>query len=291
MTIRRLPALPNITNRTGLSFEAAPAAAQRWDAAIRAADASGENTISILDPIGADFFGEGVTAKRISAALRSIGNEDVVVNMNSPGGDFFEGIAIYNLLQAHPKKVTMRILSMAASAASVIAMAGDEIQIAKSGFIMIHNAQAVAVGDRNDMREFADALQVFDEAMVGVYAARTGLDEKTIGKMMDKETFMSGQAAIDKGFVDDFLPSDAVAASARSELDLAPTVLLRRIDTIMAKAGVTRSERREMIKEIRGMPSATANGKPSAAEDAMRNAGVSAELSSVLASITIPLSN
>lgn len=280
MTIRKLPVLHGITNRAGLSFEAPPAASSRWNGNIQAASADGENVISILDPIGADFFGEGVTAKRISAALRSIGNQDVVVNLNSPGGDFFEGVAIYNLLQAHTKKITVRILSMAASAASIIAMAGDEIHIAKAGIMMIHNAQAVAVGDRNDMREFADAMQVFDEAMSGVYAARTGLDEKVVAKMMDKETIMSGAKAIENGFADEFLPSDAVAEGVKNHGDANIAAAFRRLDVIMAKAGVSRSQRRELVEELK-------SGTPRAAEGATPRAGASDDLLDALSKIDI----
>jgi HK97 family phage portal protein len=90
------------------------------------------STITILEPIGVDFFGNGVTAKRIAAALRAIGNQPVTVMINSPGGDFFEGLAIYNLLREHPKAVTVQVIGIAASAASVIAMAGDDIQIGKA---------------------------------------------------------------------------------------------------------------------------------------------------------------
>lgn len=283
MTIRKLPTLPNITARTGLGFETAPKALQHWNAGIQAAAGESEATISILEPIGADFFGEGVTAKRIAAALRSIGSQDVVVNINSPGGDFFEGVAIYNMLQQHPKKVTTRILGMAASAASVIAMAGDQIEIAKLGFIMIHNTQGVVVGDRNDMREIADALTIFDEAMADVYAARTGLDAKQISRMMDKETFISAQDAIDKGFADDHLPAEAVSEKVKNEGEMSVTAVFRRLDVIMAKAGMSRSQRREMVEELK-------SGTPRAAEDDMPGAVVSAELASVLAKINIHLS-
>lgn len=88
-------------------------------------------------------MGEGVTAKRISAALRAIGEQDIVVNLNSPGGDMFEGLAIYNLLRAHSGKVTVNILGIAASAASIIAMAGDEIKMGRGAFLMIHNCWAM----------------------------------------------------------------------------------------------------------------------------------------------------
>lgn len=103
-------------------------------------------------------MGRGVTAKRISAALRAIGNNDVVVNINSPGGDMFEGLAIYNLLRSHSGKVTVNILGIAASAASIIAMAGDEVQMGRGAFLMIHNCWAVGVGNRHDFAKLANDL-------------------------------------------------------------------------------------------------------------------------------------
>jgi ATP-dependent Clp protease protease subunit len=176
--------------RADIAFDCPPQALERWSRELRAASAVDEPaTISVLDPIGVDFWtGEGVTAKRVSAILRNIGERDVVVNVNSPGGDLFEGMAIYNILREHKAKVTVKVLGLAASAASIIAMAGDEIQIARAGFLMVHNTWVMAMGNRNDLQEIADQLEPFDIAMADIYAARTGLDPKTIQKKMDAET-------------------------------------------------------------------------------------------------------
>lgn len=190
----------------GFSCDVPKRVLSRWDSALAARDDGG--TISILDPIGSDLFGEGVTAKSIAAALRSIGERDVVVNINSPGGDVFEGIAIYNIVRAHPGRVTVRIIGLAASAASVVAMAGDRIEIARSGFIMMHNVWVVMSGNRNDLRDAADLLEPFDEALAGIYAARSGLDKKAVAKLMDSETWLGGEQAIEQGFADGLLPED-----------------------------------------------------------------------------------
>ena len=122
-------------------------------------DADGDTTISMFDVIGEDgWTGGGVTAKRISAALRSIGNRDVIVRINSPGGDMFEGIAIYNLLRTHPAKVTVEVLGWAASAASIIAMAGDEIRIAENAFFMVHDPAMTIEGGAEDLRAAAELV-------------------------------------------------------------------------------------------------------------------------------------
>src|SRR5690606_27950498 len=140
-----------------------------------------DTTISILDIIGEDFWsGTGVTASRITAALRSVGNQDITVRINSPGGDMFEGIAIYNLLRAHPARVTVEVLGWAASAASIIAMAGDDIRMGLGSFMMVHNAWGMVIGNRHDMREAASLFDQFDAALADIYEARTGMKRADI---------------------------------------------------------------------------------------------------------------
>lgn len=274
---RTMPQARQVVRPQGMQWEASPQALERWSPDLMAAADKAENTISILDMIGQDpWTGEGVTAKRISAALRNIGAEnDVVVNMNSPGGDFFEGLAIYSLLREHKGKVTVKVLGIAASAASVIAMAGDEVMIARAGFLMIHNVWAVAIGNRNDFREMADTLEPFDVSMADIYAARSGMDAKKIAKMMDAETFIGGSEAVDQGFADSLLPADEVKKDANAKTDRVAAYLL---DMALAKAGMPRSERRALLKDFKtGTPSAADDGMPGAAEylNAMNSLSIS----------------
>jgi ATP-dependent Clp protease protease subunit len=213
-----------------------------------AAAASDQDTISILEQIGADFFTDGVTAKRVSAALRSIGNKPVTVVINSPGGDFFEGLAIYNLLRNHPKAVTVQIIGIAASAAAVVAMAGDDIQIAKAGLLMVHNSQWFAIGDRHVMSETADQMATFDQAMRGVFVDRTGLTDKEVGALMDATTFLGSEEAIAKGFADELMPADAVGTDASAALHERPAAY--RIEAALAKCGVPRADRRKLSRNL-----------------------------------------
>lgn len=262
---RTMPQARHEERPSGLQWDLSPKALERWSPGLMAAEKS-DNTISILDPIGQDpWTGEGVTAKRISAALRSIGAEnDVVVNLNSPGGDLFEGMTIYNLLREHKGAVTVKVLGVAASAASIIAMAGDEILIARAAFLMIHDTWVVTVGNRHDLRDIADTLEPFDQAMADIYAARTGLDVKKIGKMMDAETWIGGAAAVEQGFADALLPADEVKEDAKARTDVVAAHLL---DLALAKAGLPRSERRALLKDFKaGTPSAADDGMPGAAE-------------------------
>jgi ATP-dependent protease ClpP protease subunit len=279
MTMRNLPTA-DISTRPGLRSELMPSALNRWNPSVNAAAGDqGDNTISILDVIGEDFWtGEGVTSKRISGALRAIGKKDVTVTVNSPGGDYFEGLAIYNLLRDHPAKVTVKIVGIAASAASVIAMAGDEIQIARAGFLMIHNAWVVAAGDRNALRDVADWLQPFDAMAADIYAARTGMDTKDIAKMLDRETWIGGADAVEQGFADDLLPADQIETKAKNSIDGKAMSAMRKIDTYLARLNVPRAERKELVLALKG-------GTQDAAATGMRGAAVIAEVENLLSSI------
>ena len=265
MSIRDLPAA-QIGARTGVRSDIGTRVIERWNPDVRAAtEDEAEPSISILDVIGQDWWGEGVTAKRISAALRQIGKRDVVVNVNSPGGDFFEGLAIYNALREHPAKVTVKILGLAASAASVIAMAGDEVLIGRAGFLMIHNTWVVAAGDRHSLREVSDWLEPFDTASVDIYAARTGIDAAKLGQMLDRETWIGGQACVDQGFADGLLSADEVDASARQSGE-AKVRAEKKFDLLAARAGLSRGAARELLAELKGgKRDAVPTGTPDAA--------------------------
>lgn len=246
-----------------------PLAFDRWNPAIKASDEN-DNTIGIYDPIGYDYWDDsGVTAKRISAALRSLDGADVVVNINSPGGDVFEGLAIYNLLREYKGHVTVRVLGVAASAASFIAMAADEIQIARAGFFMIHNAWTGVWGNRNDLRETADFLEQIDDTIADIYHVRSGLSMDELKADMDKERWINGRDAIDSGFADAFLPSDVVVEDTKNFTK--EKVAAHKADILLAKAGMSRSSRRELIQDLKGMPGATNQATPSASNDVLES--------------------
>lgn len=277
MTLRALPSAA-IGVRPGLQSKVTARALETWNPDIRQAAESEDNTISILDVIGADYWGEGVTAKRIAAALRAIGNKDVVVNINSPGGNYFEGLAIYNTLREHKGKVTVKILGVAASAASVIAMAGDEVQIARAGFLMIHNAWVVASGDRHQLREVADFLEPFDAAAVDIYVARSGMDSAEVAKMLDRETWIGGAEAVDKGFADTLLSADEVAATPENSANGKAVVAAHQIDNLLAQLNMSRSQRRELIQALKG-------GKQDAALTSKQDAAVLSGVEDLLSTI------
>ncbi|WP_282352875.1 head maturation protease, ClpP-related [Pseudomonas sp. PS01303] len=281
MTLKTIPVAPAARPCARVGCDLTPKALERWNPSIKATSTD-DNTITIYDPIGYDWWtGDGVTAKRVSAALRSIGDNDVTVKINSPGGDVFEGLAIYNLLREHKGKVTVQILGLAASAASFIAMAGDEVQIARAGFLMIHNSWTGVAGDRNEIREVADFLEQIDGSLADIYAVRTGDKVEEMSRLMDVETWMGGSAAIDAGFADSLLASDATKEDASA---MTPhQVAARRLDMILAKQGMPRTERRSLIQDLKaGMPGATPSGKQNAAETPADLANPIAELQAAL---------
>lgn len=271
-----LPALKVGAAPQALSFDIPEEVNARFTDTPAAEAPEGDERIWIMEEIGVDYWtGGGITAKAVKERLASLKGQPVTVLINSPGGDVFEGIAIYNLLRMHQGEVTVQIVGLAASAASIIAMAGDRIEIARGGFVMIHNAWVAARGNRHDMRDVADYLEPFDAALREVYAARSGLDDGEIETLMDAETWMTASTAVEKGFAD-----------ARVDIDLPePTAIAdkpagvhakRVIDAALAAKGMTRRERRELMNLL---PSAThdagagSGGKPGAAPPATHDAG------------------
>jgi ClpP class serine protease len=148
--------------------------------------------------------------------------------------------------------VTVEVLGWAASAASIIAMAGDEIRMGLGSFMMVHNAWGVVIGNRHDMREAATLFDQFDAALADIYEARTGMERADIEQLMDTETFMTAAQAIENGFAD--IVDAEVQSKAGASENVRPEIhAKRRIDAALAQQGISRSERRKMLNQIAGM--------------------------------------
>lgn len=160
--------------------------------------ANGEAELYIYDEIG--YF--GVTASDLVTQLAAVSAPTINVRLNSPGGDVFDGIAILNALRAHPATVNVTIDSLAASIASVIAMAGDTVTVQPGGQMMIHNAQGICIGDSADMRSLADLLDKQNANIAAIYAARAGGTADDWLSAMAAETWYSDQEAVDAGLAD-----------------------------------------------------------------------------------------
>jgi ATP-dependent Clp endopeptidase proteolytic subunit ClpP len=206
----------------------------------------------IYEFIGEDLWtGGGTTAKSFQKDLSEIKASQIDLHINSPGGDVFDGITIYNLLKQHPAKITTYIDGLAASIASVIALAGDTVYMAENALLMIHRPWGVTTGNDEDHEKTIALLKKVQGSIAQAYISKTGLGEEEILEMMKNETWMNANEALGSGFVDEIEGRIDMAACAK----FIPT---------MAKVG---------FKQI---PEAIKEEQPLTAKDAgkaLRNAG------------------
>lgn len=175
-----------------------------------------DGELVLYGPVGGDWWDDsGFTAADVLQALAQLDGA-ITVRLNSGGGVAWDGIAIYNALKARPDPVTVIVDGVAASAASVIAMAGDEVTMRAGALMMIHNASTITWGDANDHAKNVDLLRKLDGQIAAIYAERAGMDLAEIRALMDAETWMDGADAIDKGFAG---ASDETAAAKASAFD------------------------------------------------------------------------
>jgi len=259
---------PQASNKRSASRDCgalAVKAVDRWKPQMRGVRADSSVTvIEIYDVIGYDYWtGGGITASWIADQIR--GRGDLVININSPGGDFFEGLAIYNLLRVHNGKKTVNIVGLAASSASLIAAAGDDIRIASSAYVMIHNVWGLVVGDKNDMAAAARDFEKFDQGARVIYAEQSGKSEVEITTLMNDETWFLGQEAIDEGFATALLPADAAIEDSEAAKRQNVVMSMRRAEAVLSQS-MTRKEARELLNQIKGgKQDAATHGKQDAA--------------------------
>ena len=167
------------------------------------ASASESATLQIFDQIGEDWFGgSGISAKAFSQALQDVGQGPLVIEINSPGGNVWDGLAIYNMLRGRQAPVTTRVVGIAASIASIIALAGDTVEIADAALFMIHDPSGMVAGTSEEMRKMADALDQHAEVLAGIYSKVTGRPTSQIRAAMKEETWFTAQEAIQFGLAD-----------------------------------------------------------------------------------------
>jgi len=161
----------------------------------------------------------GVNAQDLARDLDGITTPNIRVEINSPGGDVWDGIAIYNALRTHPAKVTTRVDGIAASIASVIAQAGDHRIMLGGSQLMVHNAWGMTIGDNRDHADMSDVLAHQDGIIAGIYASRSGRSEDEFRALMNSETWMTAAAAVEAGLADEVVepaaPQDKVSLSDR----------------------------------------------------------------------------
>jgi ATP-dependent protease ClpP protease subunit len=246
------PSAARALNAAVDAVRSSPAAPDGWYH-IRAQGATGAAEVMIYDAIGAG----GVTAKKFVGELAAVDADRITVRLNTPGGDVFDGLAIYNALRDHPATVSVRVDGVAASIGSIIAMAGDELTMADNAYMMIHNPYTLAFGDAAEMRATASLLDKLTDTLAQTYAARTGMAVADVRALMDDETWMTATDAVAHGF------ADAAAAPPAAEspkamrpaayvrhLDRVPDALRARLDLkpLNATAGPTPSARADRVE-------------------------------------------
>lgn len=150
------------------------------------------------------WFGDEITPKEFRGELNS-GQGKVTVWINSPGGDCFAAAQIYNMLMEYSGPVDVHIDGIAASAASVIAMAGNHVAISPVGMMMIHNPATVSIGDEREMKKAMEMLSEVKESIINAYELKTGLPRKQLSNMMNAESWMNAKKALELGFADSIL--------------------------------------------------------------------------------------
>ncbi|WP_442959010.1 ClpP-like prohead protease/major capsid protein fusion protein [Providencia sp. PROV112] len=170
--------------------------------------------IYIYDEIGM----WGISAKRFTEDLISLGNiSHINLHIHSPGGEVFEGIAIYNQLKNHNATITVYIDGLAASMASVIAMVGDEVKMPKNAMMMIHKPWGVSWGDANDMRDYADLLDKVENVLIPAYMEKTGKTKEEIEAMLGEETWLTAEECVEHGFANTVIEPVKAMASLSSK--------------------------------------------------------------------------
>jgi len=178
-----------------------------------------EGTALVIDGVIGDELG-GVTAESVRESLEAMTGERITVHINSPGGAVFEGLSIHNALLEHPARIEVVIDGLAASIASVIAMAGDRIIMPEAAMLMIHDPWTLSLGNADQLRSDAAMLDKVRDTIVTAYRNRTGLDRDTIIGLMNAETWYTAQEAVDAGFADEIRATDASQALARLDLSI-----------------------------------------------------------------------
>jgi len=216
------------------------------------------NELMLYGIIG-DYW-DGLNSEQIVRHIKSM-KGDITVKINSPGGDVFDGIAIMNALKDHSKegkgKVSVIVDALAASIASVVAMAGDSVTVAEGAFLMIHNPWTIALGEADDFRHTADLLDQITETIVGIYARKTNMVGDAVKAMMAAETWISGKDAVSMGFAtastESEVEPDAVKNFDLSVFNNVPEGLriaakaarpqtVRELEHVLRNAGYSRTE-------------------------------------------------
>lgn len=227
--------------------------------------------ISIFDEIG--LF--GVSAKEFTAELKSLGKRRVTLRIHSPGGEIFEGHAIYNALRRHPGGVDTANDGLAASMASVLMMAGEKRQMAENAMFMLHNPWSIAFGESKDFTRTANLLDDLKENIVSAYAGRTGMERKKLSSMMDEESWLTAAEALEMGFITEITePLQAYNSFERFDI----SKFSKRPTNFMSKKNESKAEAIAEVPAVVETPEVPEVVEESAEEKAVNSLKVEAAL-------------
>ena len=196
------------------------------------------------------WLDDDVTPAAFKAELMA-GSGPITLWIHSPGGDVFAAAQIYNMLMEYPGDVTVKIDGIAASAASVIAMAGTKVLISPTGMLFIHNPMTLAIGDSEEMQKAIDMLAEVKESIINAYEIKTGISRAKISHLMDSETWMSAKKAVELGFADGIL-------FTQDKLEGAPDGAVLDDSFTFSRRAVTNS----LLSKLRARMSTSESGKP-----------------------------
>ena len=221
------------------------------------ADAPEERVLEINGEIASEsWFDDDVTPKLFKDELMS-GTGPITIWLNSPGGDCIAASQIYSMLMDYPGEVTVKVDGIAASAASVIAMAGTKVLMAPTALMMIHNPMTLAWGDKSEMTKAIEMLDEVKESIVNAYEIKTGMSRAKISHLMDAETWMNANKAIELGFADDILEDKKKCAADETAFSFAArSSEMRLMNKLEAKFGrkpeTSKCPLAEAVEEMKG---------------------------------------
>lgn len=234
-----------------------------------AATADQPSVLSIYDEIG--FW--GVQAKDFISDLGKVTSKVLNVEINSPGGDVFAGLAIYNALKGSGKEIVVKVMGVAASAASLVAMAGDKIVMPKNTFMMIHNPWSFAAGNADELRDTADTLDKIGGALLATYAAKTGMSEDDLKPLLAKDTWMTADEALASGFATEVIED----VKAKASFDMGRADLPAAVKAVFAASQEADETAAAAAAQAEADAAATAKAEADAAAQAEADAAAQAE--------------
>ena len=230
-------------------------------------DDGGGRVLRLEGPIDSEnFWGDEITPQMFREDLEAE-DGDVTVWINSPGGTVFAAAEIYTMLKDYAGKVTVKVASLAASAASVVAMAGDTVQMSPTALLMLHDPSTVAMGNARDMEKAIAALNEVKEAIVNAYAAKSGLRRGRIADLMSEETWLNAKKAVELGFADEVLydgkkPEEDTEPEKEDALPVEAQLFSTRVMdmAILDRLGVTNDTEEPPSAPVIGMDGKTEDG-------------------------------